>query len=92
MMLFNFLPSFNRIFKKLHPQQQKVVFEAIEELKNFYDTRLISRGLGLKNLRQDYWEIRVSLQERILFLLKDNTVFFILIGNHDDIRRFLKSQ
>lgn len=90
-MEYNFKSSFNRCFKKLPPNKQKLVQETIKKLKIFYETRQISHGLGVKNLRGIYWEIRASLQERILFTLKDNIISFILVGNHDDMRRYLKN-
>lgn len=90
-MLFTFQSSFDRCFKKLTPQKQRIVLSAIEELQIFYDTNLLIPGLGLKNLRKQYWEIRATLQDRIIFSLKDNTINFVLVGNHEDVRKFLKN-
>jgi len=90
-MRFNFKTSFYRCFKKLSPFKQKLVLEAIDKLKVFYETRQLSLGLGLKNLRGNYWEIRLSLKDRVLFYLSEGNISFILVGNHDEIRRYLKS-
>lgn len=90
-MFYNFKASFDRCFKKLSSQKQKCVFDAIESLKVFYETRKISQGLGLKYLRKNYWEIRASLQDRIIFSLENDKVSFILVGSHDDVRKFLKN-
>jgi hypothetical protein len=49
-------------------------------------------GLGLKNLRKNYWEIRKGLKSRILFRRQDDLVEFILAGSHEDIKRFIKQQ
>ena len=48
-------------------------------------------GLGLKNFRGNYWEIRVDLHDRIIFELTDRVRFW-LVGNHDEIRAFMKSR
>jgi mRNA-degrading endonuclease RelE of RelBE toxin-antitoxin system len=89
-MQYNFKSSFDRCFNKLSPQKQKLIQEAIEKLKIFYATRQMSDGLGLKNMRKNYWEIRASIRDRILFFVQDDIVSFILVGNHDDMRRYLK--
>lgn len=73
-----------------HDRKKKVT-EAILLLIDFFETGKKTRGLGLKNLRGDFWEIRVSLKDRIIFVLRDNTVSFVIVGTHDEIRRFLKT-
>jgi mRNA-degrading endonuclease RelE of RelBE toxin-antitoxin system len=90
-MQYNFKSSFARCFQKLSSQKQELVYEAIKKLKIFHETKQISQGLGLKNLRKNFWEIRISLKDRILFSMHDNIISFIMIGNHDEMRRFLKN-
>jgi hypothetical protein len=48
-------------------------------------------GIGLKRLRDDFWEIRDGLANRILFRWKNDLIEFVLAGNHDSIRGFLKA-
>ena len=91
-MLFEFRPSFDRRFKKLSPQRQQKSRAAIEQLLAYLDRRTPLRpGLGLKNFHGHYWEIRLDLHDRIIFELTDRVVFW-LVGNHDEIRRFMKAQ
>ena len=52
--------------------------------------RDLSVGLGLKNLKKNFWEIRKGLKLRILFRWRTDYVEFTLAGTHDDIKRFLK--
>jgi hypothetical protein len=47
--------------------------------------------MGLKRLRDDYWEIRQGLRNRILFRWEEDVIDFVLAGDHDSIREFLKS-
>lgn len=91
-MRYYFLPTFNRRFKKLPNQKQECIFTAVESLKYFYQTRRPAAGLGLKNLRGNFWEIRASLQDRIVFSLEEDIINFVLIGSHDEVRRFLKNR
>ncbi len=47
--------------------------------------------MGLKNLRENYWEIRVNVKDRIIFTLEKDKVAFIIVGNHDEIKKFLRN-
>jgi hypothetical protein len=48
-------------------------------------------GIGLKRLRGDFWEIRHGLHDRVLFRWRDDFVEFVLAGDHDSIKIFLKN-
>lgn len=78
-MQFEYKPSFERRFKKLTPALQKKASAAIESLFAYLDHRLPLRGgLGLKNFRKDYWEIRIDIRFRIIFELTDRVVFWFI--------------
>ena len=90
-MNFHFKSSFTRLFKKLDTLKQKQALEAIEALKTVLDSGLKLEGLGLKRLgSNDIWEIRTSLKDRIVFSFKQDNITFILVGNHEDVRNYLK--
>lgn len=82
--------SFKRTFNKLPVDRQERILDAIQGLMKFYDSGIKAEGLGLKRLQHDFWEIRSSLKDRILFSLDKDIISFVIVGNHDDIRRFLK--
>ena len=91
-MQFEFTSSFDRRFKKLSHQRQHKARAAIEALLSYLDRQTPLRpGLGLKNFRGAYWEIRIDLHDRIIFEL-DDRVRFWLVGNHDEIRNFMKGR
>lgn len=91
-MRFEFQPSFDRRFKQLSSPRQRKVRVAIEALLAYLDRKGPLRpGLGLKNFQGDYWEIRIDLHDRIIFELTDRVIFW-LVGNHDEIRRFMKGR
>ncbi|MBW1983014.1 MAG: hypothetical protein JRJ12_17585 [Deltaproteobacteria bacterium] len=86
-MQYEFKTTFDRRFKKLPPDRQQKAYEAIDKLMNYFDGLApLPRGLGLKNWKEDYWEIRSSLKDRIIFKFTDH-IIFLFIGNHDEIRR-----
>ena len=89
-MRFRYLGSFDRSFRKLSAERREKVAEAVEAFLDFYGTGIRPSGLGLKKLRNDFWEIRADLSTRIIFLLEKDCVTFALAGDHEEIRRFLR--
>lgn len=82
--------SFDKTFTQLSKPDQQKTAEAVNDLITFLETNeKPSKGLGLKKLRKNFWEIRATLHVRILFQIEQNILTFILAGNHDDIRRFI---
>lgn len=91
-MQFEFKSSFDRRFKKLSRDRQEKARSAIESILAYLDKKGPLRpGLGLKNFRENYWEIRMDIRDRIIFELTDRVIFW-LVGNHDEIRRFMKGR
>lgn len=90
-MKFEFKSSFDRSVKSSHGREKeeikKIALQAIDILSQ---DRMLHKGIGLKRLKGDFWEIRHGLKARILFRWEGNLVEFILAGDHNDIKRFLK--
>ena len=84
-------PAFERSLKRLPDDRATRIKEAVHQLVVFFETREHPHGLGLKRLRGDYWEVRAGLGDRVIFRLSGDLVEFILAGNHDEIRRFLRT-
>lgn len=90
-MRFEFKPSFDKSVKSLPPQTKQEIKELCFFLINILSgERSLSKGIGLKNLRSNFWEIRKGLKLRILFRWDDDFVEFILAGTHDDIKKYLR--
>ncbi|MBI2340826.1 MAG: hypothetical protein HYU99_10775 [Deltaproteobacteria bacterium] len=89
-MIYERKPAFDRLWDSLTPIRKEKAREALEKLVHFFEGGPRSEGLGLKKLKSSFWEIRTDLKDRILFSLRKNVVAFVLIGNHDEIHRFLK--
>ena len=83
--------SFDRTYRKLETKDQLKVDEAIEEVLSALEDRQIPKGLGLKRLQDDQWEIRVDLSLRVGFRMSKNLIEFSIVGDHDFIKKFLKS-
>lgn len=88
-MRVSFAPPFLKQLGKLDHQAKESAKEAAGKVIDFYERGVKSPGLGLKRLRGDIWEARAGLKIRVLYLLKDDGVRFLLTGTHDQVRQFL---
>lgn len=91
-MKFEFKPSFERSIKSLPLSERTDVKDAALKLIDVLSKdRQIHQGLGLKRLTRDFWEARKGIKVRILFRWTGDLIEFVLAGNHDDVKRFLKN-
>ena len=91
-MRFEFKPSFERSIKSLPQSERTDVKDAALKLIDVLSKdRQIHQGLGLKRLTRDFWEARKGIKARILFRWTGDLIEFVLAGNHDDVKRFLKN-
>ena len=85
-MRFEFKPSFDRSVKGLHgPEKEEIKAVAVQFINMLSQDREIYKGIGLKRLRGNFWEVRKGLKTRILFRWEGDLIEFILAGNHDDL-------
>ena len=89
-MRFESLSSYERSLKKLDSGIKNKVKAAVNKYVNFFEGGHRPGGLGLRRLSKHIWEIRVDLKMRVIFRLEGDLVQWGLVGNHDDIKRFLK--
>lgn len=86
-------PSFLRRYQHLPPNRRRAVQRAVERLLDTIHThRIPPGGLGIKRLQGDFWELRSDIRDRVIFLLRTDVIEVIFVGNHDDIRRFLRER
>ena len=91
-MRFEFKPSFDRSVKNFHGKEKEGIKEvALQAIDILSQDRLVHKGIGLKRLKGDFWEIRKGLKARILFRWQGDLLEFILAGDHNDIKRYLKN-
>lgn len=91
-MRFEFKPSFDKSVKSLHgKEKEEIKHAALQAIDILSQDRIIHKGIGLKRLKGDFWEIRKGLKARILFRWEKDLIEFVIAGNHDDIKRYLKN-
>jgi hypothetical protein len=75
------------------PAEQRIAaLLAVAEIREAFRNPHAQSGLGLRKIGRNLWEIRAGLHSRIIFRLNHDLAEICLIGNHDDVHRFLKSQ
>lgn len=82
--------AFTKTYRAITPPGQERVEKSLRKLVTALETRTFPPGLGLKKLRLGLWEIRAGLLDRIVFRRAGDTVEFLIVGTHDEIKRFLK--
>jgi mRNA-degrading endonuclease RelE of RelBE toxin-antitoxin system len=88
---YEFKPSFDRSIKALHPKQKADTRAACFAFLDLIETQAhLPVGIGLKRLQDGFWEIRHGIHYRILFRWRQDLIEFILAGDHDSIKDFLK--
>jgi mRNA-degrading endonuclease RelE of RelBE toxin-antitoxin system len=88
---YEFKPSFDRSTKALSTEEKAEIKAACLAFLDLLEKRArLPIGVGLKHLRDDYWEIRKGLRFRILFRWQKDAIEFLLAGHHDSIKTFLK--
>lgn len=91
-MRFEFKPSFDRSVKKFrNREKQELKKIAIQIIDILSCDRIVHKGIGLKRLKDNFWEVRYGIKARILFRWQGDLIEFIFAGNHNAIKRFLKN-
>lgn len=92
-MRFEFKPSFEDSIKRFSAADKAGIKEvACKIIDILSQDKFLYKGIGLKRLTGDYWEVRKGRKVRIIFRWNKDLVEFILAGNHSDIKRYLRRQ
>ena len=87
-------PSYIRCIKSIKDiRRRKAIHQAVAILKDSIEIKLSPpAGLGLKKIRENFWEIRTSIADRIIFCWSKDLIEFIIVGDHDEIHKFLRKK
>jgi len=92
MIRVRFLRSFDESLSPIAPKERKKAQASVERLLDYFDGGPKPMGLGLRKLQGNFWEVRAGLDRRVLFMLEGDLATFVLAGDHDEIRRRLRSR
>jgi len=82
-------PSFARAFKALTAHQQQDVRSAQAQLGEVFGRPHLHAGLGIRRVG-DYFEFRAGLKLRVLFVIESGDAVLVTLGNHDEVRRYVR--
>jgi mRNA-degrading endonuclease RelE of RelBE toxin-antitoxin system len=84
------LPSFERSLKKLSALENKQIVESLEAFNKMLISGHCPAGLGFKKINHDKYELRATIRLRIVIKSDGDTYYLVLVGNHDEVRRYLR--
>lgn len=94
-MQFVYKERYLKRFDRFSPREQALIQGADRQIRDYYATREAPFGLRIKPLHskgtEKIFEARVSQAIRILWVERDNAVSFVLLGLHDEVKRYLRS-
>ena len=94
-MRFEYAARFEDTLRRVPAHDQRRTAETIEQRVRYFETRQAPQGLGLKKLNHGHGgavlEARISRARRLLFIVRQDVVLFAMVGNHEDVRRFIRS-
>ncbi|MDD2711197.1 MAG: hypothetical protein PHV34_24740 [Verrucomicrobiae bacterium] len=87
----DFDPELLELIRLLPRDRRHAIGEAIAATQEAFGQPHQHTGVGLRKLSGQYYEIRMGLDQRLVFEEIDDALYFQMIGNHNDVKRFLKS-
>ena len=84
-------PSFERAFKQLSREAQDEVRSTAALLPEAFGKPHVHQGLGVRKIGK-YFEFRVGLKLRVLFVIREGDAILITVGDHDEIVRFIRDK
>ena len=94
-MQFFYKGRYLKRFDRFPANEQTRILEADQQIRAFYATHQAPHGLGIKLLYtqgiDQIFEARASRDIRIIWAKRGDMVSFILVGLHDEVRKYLWS-
>ncbi len=91
---FLYKRAFLKVFDSYMESEKELVISADREIRRYYMKQSAPYGLRIKKLfeRGDgkTFEARVSDKVRLLYVESGELVVFAFLGNHEQVRRYIK--
>ena len=81
---------FRTQLRKLPAQDQRKAAAVLERFLTTLPEGRIPVGFGFKKINGDKYELRVNLRLRVVMKAEGDVLICHLIGNHEDVRRYLR--
>jgi hypothetical protein len=94
-MIYRYKKAFSKRFDRYSRKEQIIIWQAVVQIQHYLKTGKASHGLRItllfrkKSLGAVY-EARATDAIRIICVTKENLSVFSLVGNHKDVRQFIR--
>jgi mRNA-degrading endonuclease RelE of RelBE toxin-antitoxin system len=85
------LKTFREQVREMQKARRREIARAIDATQARFGKPHLHSGLSIRPLRQNYFECRVGLEIRLAFRVELGRMIFVAAGNHDDIRKLIKT-
>lgn len=85
-------PDLLKGIRAMSAKDRKAVGQRIAEAQRLMGQPHLHRGVGLRKLRDEWYEIRFGLKLRLVLENTADALSFEFLGDHDDVKSFLKSR
>ena len=77
--------------RSLSADQLDQIDAALRLLPDAFGQPHLHSGLGIRRLKRNYFEFRAGRATRVVFQLEGCTATLRMVGNHDDVRKYLRN-
>ena len=84
------LPGFQRGFVRLPKDLQEKTWYQLHAFLEHIGSPVKPKSLRLKKLLFGNFEISINMDLRVLFQLHGDALVLVLLGDHEDVRRYLR--
>jgi hypothetical protein len=84
-------PRFLAALKNLSDAEVTRAEEALRILPDCFGQPHLHSGISIRRLRKNVFECRAGLKLRLLFRADTQSLEVFFIGNHDEVRRLIRS-
>lgn len=85
------LSSFERLVKRLTSLEKRQLAKGLEALNTYILTGIAPFGFRYKKIGDNKYEFRIDIRLRVVVEEAGDIIYLVLVGNHDDIRRYLRN-
>ena len=83
--------SFGRSLRRRTDDELKSVASAMQSAAATFGRTHLHTGIDIRRLGRNHFECRVGIDLRLVFRSERDALVFVLAGNHDEVRAFLKN-
>ena len=95
-MIYRYKQLFLKRFDRYRQKEQTIIWQAVVQIQHHLETGKAPHGLRITLLFRKkglgaVYEARATDAIRIVYVTKENLTVFSLLGNHEDVRQFIRT-